>query len=113
VDEQEEISDEWLLDIQRDPAVKVDPSLKRACPRCDGIKLKRHFFSAKKQVDVDLCRVAAVTGSMRGSSRKSGLKKPRQPRWLKHGTGTFPWKRSDSFIAKSCSSIRLDPPDEA
>jgi len=55
VDEQEEISDEWLLEIARDPSVKVDPSVKRACPRCDGIKLKRHFFSAKKQVDVDLC----------------------------------------------------------
>ena len=55
VDEQEEISDEWLLDIERDAAVHLDSSLKRACPRCDGIKLKRHFFSAKRQIDVDLC----------------------------------------------------------
>jgi Zn-finger nucleic acid-binding protein len=35
--------------------VQVDLSLKRACPRCDGVKLKRHFFSAKRQIDVDLC----------------------------------------------------------
>ena len=55
VDEQQEISDEWLLNIERDPAVRVDLSIKRACPRCDGIKLKRHFFSAKRQIDVDLC----------------------------------------------------------
>ena len=55
VDEQQEISDEWLLNIERDPAVRVDLSRKRACPRCDGIKLKRHFFSAKRQIDVDLC----------------------------------------------------------
>lgn len=55
VDEQQEISDEWLLNIERDPAVRVDASRKRACPRCDGIKLKRHFFSAKRQIDVDLC----------------------------------------------------------
>ena len=55
VDEQEEISAEWMLNIERDPAVRVDLSLKRACPRCDGIKLKRHFFSAKRQIEVDLC----------------------------------------------------------
>ena len=55
VDEQEEISNEWLPHIERDPAVQVDSSLKRACPRCDGVKLKRHFFSARRQIDVDLC----------------------------------------------------------
>ena len=55
VDEQEEISEEWLPDIERDPAIRVDLSLKRACPRCDDVKLKRHFFSAKRQIEVDLC----------------------------------------------------------
>ena len=55
VDEQQEIADEWLLNIERDPAVRVDSSLKRACPRCDDIKLKRHFFSARRRTDVDLC----------------------------------------------------------
>jgi Zn-finger nucleic acid-binding protein len=55
VDEQREISDEWLLNIERDPAVQVDSSRKRDCPRCDGIKLQRHFFSAKRQIEVDQC----------------------------------------------------------
>ena len=55
VDEQEEISDEWLLDIERDPSVQVDLSLKRVCPRCNDIKLKRHFFSAKREIEVDEC----------------------------------------------------------
>ncbi len=55
VDEQEEISEEWLLQIERDPGIRVDPSLRRACPRCDDVKLKRHFFSAKRQIEVDLC----------------------------------------------------------
>ena len=43
------------VNVPRSPAVKVDFSLKRGCPRCDGIKLKRHFFSAKRQVEVDQC----------------------------------------------------------
>ena len=55
VDEQEEVSDEWLLQIERDPAIQVDPALRRACPRCDDVKLKRHFFSAKRQIEVDHC----------------------------------------------------------
>ncbi|HEY9175583.1 MAG TPA: zf-TFIIB domain-containing protein [Verrucomicrobiae bacterium] len=55
VDEQHEAAGEPLLNIPRDPAIQVDFSRKRACPRCDGIKLKRHFFSAKRQIEVDQC----------------------------------------------------------
>jgi Zn-finger nucleic acid-binding protein len=55
VDEQHEVATEHLLRIQRDPNLRLDFSRKRACPRCDGVKLKRHFFSAKKQVEVDHC----------------------------------------------------------
>jgi Zn-finger nucleic acid-binding protein len=33
----------------------VDSSRKRACPRCLEIKLQRHFFSAKRKVEVDQC----------------------------------------------------------
>jgi Zn-finger nucleic acid-binding protein len=55
VDERKEVRDEHLLRIQRDPKITVDASLKRSCPRCNGIKLKRHFFSAKKSVEVDQC----------------------------------------------------------
>ncbi len=55
VDEQHEAAGEPLLNIPRNPAVQVDFARKRACPRCEGIKLKRHFFSAKRQVEVDHC----------------------------------------------------------
>ena len=55
VDEQHEAAGEPLLNIPRDPALQVDFSRKRACPRCEGIKLKRHFFSAKRRVEVDHC----------------------------------------------------------
>ncbi len=55
VDEQEEEPGERLLEIRRDPRVVVDPSRKRSCPRCPDIKLHRHFFSARKRVQVDQC----------------------------------------------------------
>ncbi len=55
VDEQHETAGEPLLNIPHDPSLKVDFARKRACPRCEGIKLKRHFFSARRQVEVDHC----------------------------------------------------------
>lgn len=55
VDDRQDVPTEYLLRIQRNPIIKVDFSRKRACPRCEGVKLKRHFFSALKQVEVDHC----------------------------------------------------------
>lgn len=55
VDEPHEAAGEPLLHIPRDPTVAVDSGRKRQCPRCPGIKLKRHFFSARRQVQVDHC----------------------------------------------------------
>jgi Zn-finger nucleic acid-binding protein len=55
VDEQSEAAGEHLLHIRRDEQVVVDFSRKRDCPRCAGIKLQRHFFSAKRRVEVDEC----------------------------------------------------------
>ena len=55
VDEEEEAAGGHLLEIQRAENVKVDPNRKRDCPRCAGVKLKRHFFSAKRLVEVDEC----------------------------------------------------------
>lgn len=54
VDEETEPG-EPLLHICRDPQVVVDSSRKRECPRCPGIKLHRHFFSAKRRIQVDQC----------------------------------------------------------
>ncbi len=55
VDEEDETAGEPLLNIQRDERLVVDKSRKRECPRCAGVKLHRHFFSAKRQVEVDEC----------------------------------------------------------
>jgi len=55
VDEERESAGEPLLQIQRDERVLVDPFRKRECPRCPAIKLQRHFFSAKRKVEVDQC----------------------------------------------------------
>jgi Zn-finger nucleic acid-binding protein len=54
-DEEDEAVGEPLLKIRRDPLVVVDPARKRECPRCIGVKLHRHFFSAKRRVQVDQC----------------------------------------------------------
>jgi len=55
VDEENEAAGEPLLHIQRDEHVVVDSSRKRECPRCTGIKLHRHYFSAKRRIQVDQC----------------------------------------------------------
>jgi len=55
VDEEHEAAGEPLLSIQRDERLVVDRSRKRECPRCAGIKLQRHFFSARRRVEVDEC----------------------------------------------------------
>ena len=55
VDEQTETAGERLMEVRRDPAVVVDFTRKRACPRCVDVKLQRHFFSAKRRVEVDQC----------------------------------------------------------
>ena len=55
VDEERETAGEPLLHIQRDERLIVDQSRKRECPRCAGVKLHRHFFSAKRRVEVDQC----------------------------------------------------------
>jgi Zn-finger nucleic acid-binding protein len=54
-DEEQEVAGERLLNIQRDERIQVDPARKRDCPRCAGVKLKRHFFSPKRRVEVDEC----------------------------------------------------------
>jgi uncharacterized protein len=45
----------FLLHITHDPNLQLDPGHKRDCPRCAGIKLKRRFFSPKRQIEVDEC----------------------------------------------------------
>ena len=55
VDEEEERAGEHLLEIERDESIVVDPKRKRECPRCEGVKLMRHYFSARRRIEVDQC----------------------------------------------------------
>jgi Zn-finger nucleic acid-binding protein len=44
-----------LLNIERDESIAIDSSEKLKCPKCDNIVMLRHFFSPKKEVEVDEC----------------------------------------------------------
>jgi Zn-finger nucleic acid-binding protein len=55
VDEPHESTGESLLQTGMDRNVTTDPSERRKCPKCKDIVLMRHFFSVKKEVEVDEC----------------------------------------------------------
>lgn len=55
VDEPHESLGEELLDIERDPNIQVDFERRRTCPRCVGQIMMRHFFSIRRQIEVDEC----------------------------------------------------------
>ena len=55
VDEEHETAGEWLLQIEREQRIQVDTQRKRECPRCDGVKLKRRYYSPRRQVEIDEC----------------------------------------------------------
>jgi Zn-finger nucleic acid-binding protein len=54
-DEPHESAGEELLDIERNESIVVDHSEKIKCPKCDNMVMMRHFFSIKKEVEVDEC----------------------------------------------------------
>jgi Zn-finger nucleic acid-binding protein len=43
------------LRIERDAVLKVDTSVRRACPKCAPIVMQRRFYSVKGLVDIDEC----------------------------------------------------------
>lgn len=55
VDEQREAAGERLISIECNPLRRVDVARKRACPRCEGVKLQRHLFNPRSTVEVDHC----------------------------------------------------------
>jgi Zn-finger nucleic acid-binding protein len=55
VDQEEEQAGEPFLNIERDERIVVDTARKRDCPRCPEVRLHRHFYSAKRRVEVDQC----------------------------------------------------------
>jgi len=55
VDEQQEAAGEALLDIPRDKNIRIDAARTKSCPKCEGVKMMKHFFSVKKSVEIDEC----------------------------------------------------------
>jgi len=58
-DEPHESAGHALLGIERDPNVHVQYGSKRHCPKCPDMVMMRHFFSAKRQVEIDECPACA------------------------------------------------------
>jgi Zn-finger nucleic acid-binding protein len=58
-DEPHEHLGEQLLDIDIAPNIKVNYSKRRQCPKCAGVTMMRHFFSVKREVEVDECAACA------------------------------------------------------
>ena len=54
-DEPHESAGEELLEIEQDESIIVDHTKRFKCPRCDDVVMMRHFFSVKKDVEVDEC----------------------------------------------------------
>ncbi len=61
VDEPHESEGELLLHIRRGEGVEVDMEKRRNCPRCRDTIMMRHFFSVRKEVEVDECPKCAGT----------------------------------------------------
>ena len=55
VDEPHEAIGQELMEVERDPDVKVDLNAKRKCPRCENTYMMNHFASVKREVTVDEC----------------------------------------------------------
>jgi Zn-finger nucleic acid-binding protein len=55
VDEPHEHEGEGLLDVEIDESITVDHSERRTCPKCVDMIMMRHFFSVRRQVEVDEC----------------------------------------------------------
>ena len=54
-DEEHETDGKLLLNIRRDSKIKIDSSARRKCPKCENIVMMRHFFSVKREIEVDEC----------------------------------------------------------
>jgi Zn-finger nucleic acid-binding protein len=55
VDEAHESAGEALLNVQAPAPVASQKGTKRSCPRCQNVKMMQHFFSVRKEIEVDTC----------------------------------------------------------
>lgn len=54
-DEPHEQAGNLLLEVGMDSSIKLDHSKKRRCPKCPEVMMMRHFYSIKRNVEVDEC----------------------------------------------------------
>ena len=54
-DEKHESAGEELLNIEHNENLEIDHAQKRKCPKCDDITMMRHFYSTKKEIEIDEC----------------------------------------------------------
>lgn len=59
VDEAHEAAGQGLLDLDRDDSITVDHEKRRNCPKCGDQIMMRHFFTVKREVEVDECPACA------------------------------------------------------
>ena len=55
VDDAHEAKGESLLDLQAARPVSTDRSAQRRCPKCPEQVIRRHYFSVKREVEIDDC----------------------------------------------------------
>lgn len=55
LDEPDEIDALALLRIERNDSLLVDYERRRKCPKCTDVVMMRHFFSPRREVEVDEC----------------------------------------------------------
>ena len=55
VDEPHESAGESLLNIEREKNINIDHTQKLKCPKCADMTMMRHFYSVKRDVEVDEC----------------------------------------------------------
>ncbi len=58
-DEPHEEAGQELLNIRTDSSIKIDRTKRLNCPKCEDAVMMRHFFSVKKEVEVDECPACA------------------------------------------------------
>jgi Zn-finger nucleic acid-binding protein len=70
MDEAHEQAGERLLEIEIAGDLQVDHSKKRKCPRCSNVALMRHFFTPRREIEVDECPACAGIWVDRNELRK-------------------------------------------
>jgi len=54
-DEPHESAGEQFVNINSDENLQIDHEKKRGCPKCSDIIMRRHFYSSKRQTEIDEC----------------------------------------------------------